>query len=58
MNGYIKSIGQTQSTNNVQDDQADYYANIDVKFDDLLTNDPMTQCRMTNDSMINDPMTQ
>ena len=48
MNGYIKSIGQTQSTNNVQDNQAEYPTKFHVNPDDLLTNDSMT----------NDPMTQ
>ncbi len=52
INGYIKSIGQTinqtQSTNNLHDDQAEYHTNFHVNLDDVLTNDSMT----------NDPMTQ
>ncbi len=42
MNGYIKSIGQTQSTSNVQNDQAEYHKNFHENLDDLLNNDSMT----------------
>ena len=48
MNGYIKSIGQIQSTNNLHDDQADYHTNINANPDDLLTNDSMTNDPMTS----------
>ncbi len=42
MNGYIKSIGQTQSLNNMQDDQIEYPSKFHIDLDDLLTNDSMT----------------
>ena len=47
MNGYIKSIGQIQSTNHLQDDQRDYHTNSNANLDDLLTNDSMTNDSMT-----------
>ncbi len=51
INSYIKSIGQTinqtQSTNNLHDDQAEYHTNFHVNLDAVLTNDPMTNDSMT-----------